>query len=107
MNARSQLNSQDGEMLVVSGLRKRYGRVLALDDVSFSIPAGCIVGITGPNGAGKTTLFDVLTGVTPANSGTAVYKGLRISGSSIEDLGRLGIVRTFQDGRLPSSLTVD
>jgi ABC-type branched-subunit amino acid transport system ATPase component len=107
MNARSQLNPQDGEMLVVSGLRKRYGRVLALDDVSFSIPAGCIVGITGPNGAGKTTLFDVLTGVTPADSGSAVYKGLRISGGSIEYLGRLGIVRTFQDGHLPSSLTVD
>jgi ABC-type branched-subunit amino acid transport system ATPase component len=107
MNSGSQPNPKDGEMLVVSGLRKRYGRVLALDDVSFSIRAGCIAGITGPNGAGKTTLFDVLTGVTPANSGSAVYKCLRISGCSIEDLGRMGIVRTFQDGHLPSSLTVD
>ena len=61
-----------GEVLRVSGVSKSYGRLKALDGVSFSIRPGEVLGLIGPNGAGKTTLFECLAGVLPSDSGTTL-----------------------------------
>ena len=92
--------------LKACSLSKTYGGVKALNQVSFSLDAGCVMGIVGPNGAGKTTLFDVLTGMTLPDGGTAWYNDRLITGLSIESLGRLGVARTFQDGTVPFELTI-
>src|SRR6476660_1822112 len=60
----------------VNGLSKRFGRIQALDDVSFHVHAGEVLGLIGPNGAGKSTLFECLAGVLPSDSG-AVHAGGR------------------------------
>ncbi len=68
-------------MLEVSNLRKSYGDRLLIDDLSFSIPKGAIVGIIGPNGAGKSTLFRMISGQEQPDSGT--INGLSISSALI------------------------
>src|SRR3954471_11182736 len=75
----------DTDHLAVSGLTKSYGRFRALDDVSFSVARGAVVGLIGPNGAGKTTLFECLAGVLPADAGTVAIGGRSIAAS---DRGR-------------------
>ncbi len=72
-------------MLQVSGLSKYYGRVVALKNISFSIPTGSVTGLIGPNGAGKSTLLKILTGFESANSGTLKFhnKYLRSLSSKI------------------------
>jgi ABC-type branched-subunit amino acid transport system ATPase component len=106
--------SLDGERttrLAVDGLRKHYGGVVALHDVSFTVGGGEIVGFVGANGAGKTTLFDVLSGFTRADEGTTT---LHANDGPVIDLShlptyrraRLGLGRSFQDGRLFPALTV-
>src|SRR5205814_5734432 len=62
-----------GALVEINGLAKKYGRVSAIRDVSFSIRTGEILGLIGPNGAGKTTLFECLAGVQPADSGVIVF----------------------------------
>ena len=62
-------------MIETSGLTKRYGSVMALDHVSFSIQPGEVVGLLGPNGAGKTTMLKLLTGYLPPTEGSAASKG--------------------------------
>src|SRR3954449_7801314 len=71
--------------LAVSGLTKSYGRFRALDDVSFSVARGAVVGLIGPNGAGKTTLFECLAGVLPADAGTVAIGGRSLAA---RDCGR-------------------
>jgi len=66
---------QEAPIVSASGLSKSYGRLLALDDVSFSIRPGEILGLIGPNGAGKTTLFECLAGVQPADRGDVRFGG--------------------------------
>jgi len=61
---------QPDAIVRVSGLSKRYGRLIALADASFSVNIGEVLGVIGPNGSGKTTLFEILGGVLPADSGT-------------------------------------
>jgi len=65
-------------VIAVEGLRKRYGRRLALDQVDFAVPRGEIFGFLGPNGAGKTTTIRILATLTPADAGTATIGGMRI-----------------------------
>ncbi len=86
----------DGALLDVRGLSRSFGGLRAVDDVSFSVRRGEILGIIGPNGAGKTTLFNVLNGVLPANSGEARLADARITGRKVHQVCRLGIGRTFQ-----------
>jgi branched-chain amino acid transport system ATP-binding protein len=97
--------------LEVAGLSKRFGGITALDQVSFTAGAGEILGFLGPNGAGKTTLFDVISGFTPQESGAvrlADTQGRQhdITSSAPQVRARLGLGRSFQDGRLFSALTV-
>jgi ABC-type branched-subunit amino acid transport system ATPase component/ABC-type branched-subunit amino acid transport system permease subunit len=85
-----------GPLLRVEGLSKSFGGLRAVDDVSFAVARGEILGIIGPNGAGKTTLFNVLNGVLPADSGQAWLDGEPITGRKLHAICRLGVGRTFQ-----------
>jgi branched-chain amino acid transport system ATP-binding protein len=92
--------------LVADGIAKRFGGLQALDDVSFVVGAGEIVGFLGPNGAGKTTLFDVICGFTPGDGGRYSLDGRDLTGLAPQQRARLGLGRSFQDGRLFPNLTV-
>ena len=92
-------------LLEVERLGKRYGGVQALSEVSFSIAAGEIYGLIGPNGAGKTTLFNVLTGLTSADTGRVLLDGKSLLGAQPHAIARAGIARTFQNIRLFGNLS--
>jgi len=83
-------------VLEVDRVRKSFGGVHAVDDVSFALPAGEIRALIGPNGAGKTTLFNILTGQLPADAGSVRFRGRPIDGLAPWAIWRLGIGRTFQ-----------
>lgn len=87
-------------------LRKHFGGVRAMNDVSFAVAPGSVTSIVGPNGAGKTTLFDLLSGFLRLNQGAVLYRGRDISGLSRHLVARAGIGRVFQDIRLFKELTV-
>jgi branched-chain amino acid transport system ATP-binding protein len=83
-------------LLEVSGLTKRFGGLVAVSDVSFSVGEGRIVGVIGPNGAGKSTLFALLTGFLSPTAGTWTLDGAPLQGRNPEQICKAGIVRTFQ-----------
>jgi branched-chain amino acid transport system permease protein len=85
-----------GPLLRVEGIGKSFGGLRAVDDVSFEVMPGEILGIIGPNGAGKTTLFNLVNGVLPADAGTAWLEGERITGRKLHQICRMGVGRTFQ-----------
>jgi branched-chain amino acid transport system ATP-binding protein len=93
-------------MLEVSNVRKTFGGVTAVDDVSFEIESGEIVGFIGPNGAGKTTLFNTITGVLQPDDGTVVLNAEPITGRRPNEICHRGIVRTFQVVRTFNESTV-
>ena len=83
-------------LLEATGISKRYGGIVALDDVSVQIETGEAVGLVGPNGAGKTTLFDCLNGVRHFDAGEIYFRSRRIDHLPVFERARLGIGRTFQ-----------
>jgi branched-chain amino acid transport system ATP-binding protein len=87
-------------------LSKHYGGLRAVDDVSFAVAEGEILGIVGPNGAGKTTLFDIVTGLSAATAGEVLLDGRTISDEPVHRRCRLGLARTFQQPTVAGSLTV-
>jgi branched-chain amino acid transport system ATP-binding protein len=93
-------------MLEVSDVTKTFGGLTAVDQVSFSIESGEIVGLIGPNGAGKTTLFNSVTGVLKADSGSVRFRGKEMIGRRPSAISRDGIVRTFQVVRTFEDSTV-
>ena len=95
-----------GPLLEVRELTCRFGGLVALDRVSFSVQPGEIFGLIGPNGAGKTTLFNLISGVTPATSGEVLWRGEPITGLPPYRRNRLGVARTFQNLRLFDGLSV-
>jgi ABC-type transporter Mla maintaining outer membrane lipid asymmetry ATPase subunit MlaF len=94
-------------VLDVRSLSVRYGNVIALDDVSFSVARGSVMGLIGPNGAGKTTLIDALTNYTRASGGEVEFEGRSSAGERPHRLARRGLVRTFQSVELFDDLTVE
>jgi branched-chain amino acid transport system ATP-binding protein len=92
-------------ILEVDHVTIKFGGVTALDDVSFEIRQGEILGLIGPNGAGKTTCFNVMTGVYAPTSGQARFLGKSLGGMKRFQITRLGIARTFQNIRLFKSMT--
>lgn len=86
---------------------RRFGALKALDDLSFDIRGGEILGIAGPNGAGKTTLLNVCTGVMPPSAGSLTFEGHAVAGLSAHRCCRLGIARTFQIPQIFSSMSVE
>ena len=93
-------------VLEVAGVKKAFGGVHAVDDVSFALPAGEIRALIGPNGAGKTTFFNILTGQLHADTGDVRFRGRSIAGLSPWTIWRLGIGRTFQITATFATLTV-
>jgi len=90
-----------GDSIVeVKNLTMKFGGLLALDDVSFEIKRGEILGLIGPNGAGKTTCFNAMTGVYRPTSGDVLLEGKSIKGQKQHKITRLGLARTFQNIRL-------
>lgn len=84
-------------MLEVKDLRKSFGGLTAVDDLTFRVLQGQIKSIIGPNGAGKTTLFNLITGIFPPNGGIFEFAGRTLNGLKPHDIARLGISRTFQN----------
>jgi branched-chain amino acid transport system ATP-binding protein len=93
-------------LLDVRELSVRFGGVVALDRVSFSVDAGEVVALIGPNGAGKTTLFNVITRVYRPSSGSVLLDGEAVSRLSPHHVIRHGLARTFQNVALFRSMTV-
>jgi branched-chain amino acid transport system ATP-binding protein len=92
-------------LLEVDHVTLRFGGVVALNDVSFSLRQGEIFGLIGPNGAGKTTCFNAMTGVYQPTSGGIRFKGQSIVGKKKHEITRGGIARTFQNVRLFPEMT--
>ncbi|SAK42475.1 ABC transporter-like protein [Caballeronia calidae] len=98
---------QAGErLLVVDKARKQFGGLVAVNDVSFEVKAGEIIGLIGPNGAGKSTTFNLVTGVLQATSGAISFHGERIEKLTSREIVKRGIGRTFQHVKMLPGMTV-
>jgi len=93
-------------MLSLRGLTKSFGGLMAVNEVSFDVGQGAVVGLIGPNGAGKTTVFNLITGNHRADRGTVLFEGKDITNWKTHRIVRLGIARTFQTIRLFQTLSV-
>ena len=93
-------------ILQVRGLTRRFGGLLAVSDVDLDLPRGKILALIGPNGAGKSTVVNLLTGVYLKTSGSVRLDGRELTGLPPSAIAREGLVRTFQNGRLFSRLSV-
>jgi len=93
-------------LLQLRNVTRRFGGVVALDDVSFDVAQGEIAGLIGPNGAGKTTAFNVITRLYAPNSGEVVFDGDNLLQTAPYKVVRRGIARTFQNVELFPSMTV-
>jgi len=83
-------------ILSISGIGKHFGGLRALNDISFDLPAGGIMGLMGPNGAGKTTLVNVICGFYKPDTGKIKFNGKDVTGSPPHKVCHLGIARTYQ-----------
>lgn len=92
-------------MLEVRGASKRFGGVVANQDISIDVPKGKIIGLIGPNGSGKTTLFNSVVGYHPLDAGSIKFEGREISNLIVPDIARLGLLRTFQQTRIYGKMT--
>ena len=96
-----------GELVLkVDKIRKQFGGLTAVNDISFDIHAGQIVGLIGPNGAGKSTTFNLITGVLSKTSGNVTYRGHDISALPSREISRQGMARTFQHVKMIPDMTV-
>ncbi len=93
-------------VLDVRAARKEFGGLVAVNDVSFNVRAGEILGLIGPNGAGKSTTFNLVTGVLPATRGEVTLLGRRIDGTRSREIARQGVSRTFQHVKMIATMTV-
>jgi branched-chain amino acid transport system ATP-binding protein len=92
-------------ILVADQVTKRFGGLVAIKNLTYTIPRQSIVSIIGPNGAGKTTFFNCITGFYSIDEGSMVFDGTRLNGRSSDQITRLGIARTFQNIRLFNNMT--
>jgi branched-chain amino acid transport system ATP-binding protein len=95
INLQKQKKERD-DLLVLEGVTKRFGGLTAVDNVSFEVKEGSIVGLIGPNGSGKTTLFNLISGVFPLTCGNVKFLGKDITKMKSHTIANLGLVRTFQ-----------
>lgn len=83
-------------VLEVTGLRKEFGGVVAVDDLAFALDEGQLLGLIGPNGAGKTTVFNLVTGHVRLTAGEVRFQGQRVTGLPPWEIVKRGLARTFQ-----------
>ena len=96
-----------GEVILkVQDIRKEFGGLVAVNDVSFEVSSGQITGLIGPNGAGKSTTFNLVTGVLPLTSGRVSFRGQDISSLPSREVARRGMSRTFQHVKMIPGMTV-
>jgi branched-chain amino acid transport system ATP-binding protein len=93
-------------ILEVQSVSKRFGGLVALDQIDFAVQEGTVMGIIGPNGAGKTTLFNVINGIYAPDKGKIVFQGEDVSGRQPFEVARRGIARTHQIVRPLGDLSV-
>ncbi|MGH8757890.1 MAG: ATP-binding cassette domain-containing protein, partial [Burkholderiales bacterium] len=93
-------------LLEVQAIRKQFGGLIAVKDVSFEMRTGEIVGLIGPNGAGKSTTFNLISGVLGLSSGMVSLRSERIDGLASREVARRGMSRTFQHAKLVPDMTV-
>jgi ABC-type branched-subunit amino acid transport system ATPase component/predicted MFS family arabinose efflux permease len=93
-------------VLELNGVVKRFGGIRAVDEVTFELREGEILGLIGPNGAGKTTVFDLISGFLVPDAGRITFRSSDITGWSPDRRARAGLGRSFQDARLFASLSV-
>ncbi|GAB1538068.1 ABC transporter ATP-binding protein [Scytonema sp. NUACC21] len=98
-------NSSDLPILEAKNLTRRFGGLVAVNNVSFKVDKHEIFGLIGPNGAGKTTLFNLITGLVTPSSGQLLYQGKEVSQLRSHQIAALGIARTFQNIRLFGELS--
>jgi branched-chain amino acid transport system permease protein len=95
-----------GASLEVAGLRKAFGGLVAVDDISFSVARGELIGLIGPNGSGKTTVMNLISGALSADAGTVRFKQRDLTRTATHRIARLGLARTFQLVRILESMSV-
>ena len=93
-------------LLEIRNITRRFGGIVAIDDVSLDVEAGQIVGLIGPNGAGKTTLFNVVTRLYKPDAGDLSFDGKSLLRTPVHRIARRGIARTFQNVELFGTMTV-
>ncbi|CAM4169073.1 ABC transporter permease subunit [Kerstersia similis] len=93
-------------VLEVDAIRKQFGGLVAVNDISFTVRAGEIMGLIGPNGAGKSTTFNLISGVLPLTRGEVRFMGERIDSKPARTIARMGVGRTFQHVQLLPGMTV-
>jgi branched-chain amino acid transport system ATP-binding protein len=98
-------DGKNGYLLESANVTKRFGGLVAVSDVSFSIPQRSIVSIIGPNGAGKTTFFNMLTGLYKPTTGRITFDSRNITGGRPDKIMALGMARTFQNIRLFATMS--
>jgi len=100
------LSSRLVALLSLEHVRRRFGGIVAVDDVSFEVEAGQIVGLIGPNGAGKTTVFNLITRLYKPDAGSILFEGESLMRTHAHDVVRRGIARTFQNVDLFGQMSV-
>ena len=103
---RRSLPPRGAPVLAVHDAVKRFGGLVAVNDVSFEVRAGEIVGLIGPNGAGKSTMFNLVTGTLPMTAGRVEFLGRDVSGLAQRRIARLGMARTFQHVKLRPTMSL-
>jgi len=93
-------------VLEAQGLTKRFGGLVANNNISFSVPAGEVLALIGPNGAGKSTMFNLLSGVDDPTAGRVIFRGRDVTGQPSRTIAALGMGRTFQHVRLLPQMSV-
>lgn len=94
------------DILTIHQVSKKFGGILAVDDVSFSVPRGSIYCVIGPNGAGKTTLFNLISAIFAPSEGEIIFDGHKLHTAKTHQLAEFGIGRTFQNLAVFSQATV-
>jgi branched-chain amino acid transport system permease protein len=95
-----------GPLLEVDAARKQFGGLVAVNDLSFTLARGEILGLIGPNGAGKTTMFNLISGALPLTAGRVAFRGESLAGCQPWSIARRGIGRTFQHVKLVPRMSV-
>ncbi|HUK99423.1 MAG TPA: ABC transporter ATP-binding protein [Nitrospirota bacterium] len=91
---------KNNQVLILDNVCKRFGGVVAADEVSFALASGQVRGLIGPNGSGKTTVLNIISGICEADPGSVIFDGVNITKRPSHVRARMGIARTFQHPRL-------